>query len=229
MAATKNAVAGRAVQGRRWSMRPLVLLMVLTVAAFLLPRDRTGPVAEDQTAEEQTPEPLASGAPLLPTSDLIYRVPARLRPSCKQLDTGGIPVEAMECSDDLSRATYFRYADVVAMDAQFEHIVRPLRLPDRRGGCRAGRPSRDIWRYTHTREKEEGRMACFLIPPDIPATVITQPSARLLQVVVSNPSVGWGGHFERWTTMVPNPPPDQAAPTPPPGQAAPTPPPAVAG
>jgi hypothetical protein len=85
----------------------------------------------------------------------------------------------------------------------------PYDLPALSGGCRAGRPSVDIWRYTRTPDKIEGRMGCFLLPGDIPATVVTQPEQRLVSLVISNPSLGLAGHYDRWATLVPNLPTDR--------------------
>jgi hypothetical protein len=144
---------------------------------------------------------------LLPTSDLIYRVPAKFR-----FDTGDFPYETLDCTEGLTRALYTRYADVAAMEAHFDSIISNLNLPLRAGGCRAGIPSQDVWHYTHSESRPEGRMACFVMPPDVPVTVVTQPEQRLIALVVSNPIVGWQGHFQAWSQLVPNPPPDRQRP-----------------
>lgn len=224
MDTTKDVVAARPAARRAWPVRPLLLLLVLSIAAFLLPRDRGGPVVGEPGGEEAQPEPVpaATGPTLLPVSDFIYRVPARIRPSCRQVPVGDAPVEVLECHEDVTRATYLRYADPAQMDSVFDAIVVPMNLPQREGGCRAGIPARETWRYTHTRTQEEGRMACFFVGTDVPATVVTQPETRMLSIVISNPNIGWAGHFAKWQTMVPNPSPDEASPRPPaPGAPAP--------
>ena len=203
VALSRTAFARR----RNAGFRPVLLLVLLAALVFALPRDRGAGAGQrrEGAAADPEPAPAAPAPTLLPVSDLIYRVPAKIRESCTPVDTRGHPVEMLHCSDDLTRAFYLRYADVAALDAQFDAGIAPLNLPERPGGCREGQPSRETWRYTPTREIEQGRMACFIMPPDIPVTVLTQPQARLLTVVVSNPVLGWTGHFERWAAMVPQP------------------------
>ena len=206
MERTEEVLLSRPAFARRNAgFRPALLLLLLVMLAFVLPRDRNagaGGVSEQEAGE---PRNRVEGPTLLPVSDLVYRVPPSIRESCRPVDTGGQAVEMLHCTDDLTRAFYARYADVAALDAQFDAAIAPLNLPERPGGCRAGQPSRETWRYSPTRETEQGRMACYIVPPDIPVTVLTQPSARLLTVVVSNPILGWSGHFERWAALVPQP------------------------
>jgi hypothetical protein len=206
---TKALAPGGASTG----LRAGLLLLLLGAVAFLLPRDGTSgaqPAADDpDPAPTRAAGAATPGPSLLPTSDLIYRVPARIRESCIRLHEPGQPYETLECTEDLSRVQYRRYAEVADMDRQFDQVTYDL--PAISGGCRAGRPSVDIWRYSRTPDKIEGRMGCFLLPGDVPVTVVTQPEQRLLSIVISNPSLGLAGHYDRWATLVPNLPTDRQA------------------
>jgi hypothetical protein len=121
-------------------------------------------------------------------------------------------VEGLDCTEGLTRAIYTRYADIAELEAQFDSIISALNLPLRAGGCRAGIPSQDVWHYTHSESRPEGRLACFTLPPDVPVIVVTQPEQRLIAMVISNPAVGWQDHFQAWSQRVPNPPPDRQRP-----------------
>jgi len=214
-----NQVVVRPNGGRRAALRPLFLLVLLGLLAFVLPQGGIEGAAVPGDDPPADPEPEATQPALLPVTDLIYRVPVSLRPSCRPADNHGAPLEILSCSDDLTRAYYVRYADVAVLDNQFDQAIEPLNLPERPGGCRAGVASRENWYYSHARNRPEGRMACYFGPPDIPVTVITQPEARLLSIVISNPLLGWSGHWEKWRTMVPLPPPAPAGPGDPPAPA----------
>ncbi len=210
---TKDLAPVRSATGprRHTAMRAVVLILLLGGVAFLLPTDgRSGvgtPTARPVPSPTAVTESPADDVNLLPATDLIYRAPLRIRESCLPLEEPGQPFETIECTEDLSRVIYRRYANVADMDRQFDEVTTELQMVS--GGCRAGRPSIDIWRYSRSMDKVEGRMACFLIPPDVPATVVTQPEQRLLSLVVSNPILGLGGHFDRWATLVPNLPTDR--------------------
>jgi len=207
-----NQVGVQPDGGRRAALRPLFLLVLLGLLAFVLPQGgiEGAPVPGDESPAD--PESEVTQPTLLPVSDLIYRVPVSLRPSCLPLDNLGLPLEILSCSDDLTRVYFVRYADVAFMDEQFDQNIAPFALPERRGGCRAGVPSRENWYYSHAPNRPEGRMACYFLPPDVPATLVSQPEARLLSLVISNPLLGWSGHWEKWRTMVPLPPPEPAGP-----------------
>src|SRR5688572_4236019 len=81
-------------------VRALFLLVLLGLLAVGLPSDRRVPVsAPDRPAAR--PVPTATGSPLLPTSDLIYRVPAKFRSGCLPFDTGDFPYETLDCTEGL--------------------------------------------------------------------------------------------------------------------------------
>lgn len=208
MDGTQDLGIQRPLERRRGSGTRVVLLVWLLMAIALgLPGDRNTPEVASPAPTEEERTPNASDAPaLLPTSDLIYRVPAKYRQYCIPLDSGGLPYETLECSEGLSRAFYTRFVSVEAMDAHFDENIGSLNLPVREGGCKAGIPSQDTWRYTHSPDRPEGRMACFFLPENVPVTALTQPEQRLVAVVVSNPSLGMPGHHEAWAARVPNPP-----------------------
>ena len=208
MDGTQDLGIQRPLERRRGSGARIVLLIwVLAALALALPGDGVTPQIEPQAPTEAAPDPNASPAPaLLPTSDLIYRVPAKYRQYCIPMDNKGFAYETLECSEGLTRAFYTRYVTVAAMDAHFDEQIGHLNLPLRPGGCKAGFPSQDTWHYTHSADRPEGRMACFFLAENVPVTALTQPEQRLLAVVVSNPSLGMPGHHEAWSTRVPNPP-----------------------
>ncbi|CAN5824373.1 hypothetical protein BH23ACT12_BH23ACT12_00750 [soil metagenome] len=201
-----------AERGRGSTIR-ILLLVGLLAALTLVPADRRLPDAAPEGTEAQ-PIPPSPAPELLPTSDLIYRVPAAIRTTCVPFDHGDLPIETLECAEGLSRAFYTRYATVAAMDAHFDELTAPFNLPVIPGGCRAGIPSRDEWHYTHSPTRVEGRMACWLLPENAPVTMVTQPEQRLISVVISNPALGWPGHHLAWATRVPNPPSERQPPQP---------------
>lgn len=214
MDGTQDLGIQRPIERRHGSGTRIVLLIWLLGALILaLPGDRITPQLGPSDEPKADPGPDAAPAPtLLPASDLIYRVPAKYRPYCRPLDTKGLPYETLECSEGLSRAFYTRYATAAAMDALFDQQIGPLNLPVRPGGCKAGVPSQDTWRYTHSPERPEGRMACFFLAGNVPVTALTQPEQRLIAVVVSNPSLGMPEHHASWATRVPNPPTERQPP-----------------
>lgn len=196
-------------------LRIVVLIWVLSALALALPGDGAAPGLVAPATPDEAPAPDTSPAPtLLPTSDLIYRVPAKYRPSCVPMDTRGLPYEALDCTEGLSRAFYTRFATVAAMESHFDSQIVHLNLPVVPGGCKAGVPSQDTWHYTHSPDRPEGRMACFMLADNVPLTMLTQPEQRVFAVVVSNPSLGMTGHHEAWATRVPNPPSERQAPVP---------------
>jgi hypothetical protein len=210
---TKDLAPARSATGlrRHTALRAAVLILLLGWVAYLLPKDGRFRVVTPSprpspppTAVTETPSP---DVKLLPATDLIYRAPLRIRENCVPLEEPGQPFESIECTEGLSRVVYRRYANVADMDRQFDEVTG--HLPHISGGCRAGQPSLDIWRYSRSMDKVEGRMACFLIPPDVPATLVTQPEQRLLSIVISNPSLGLAGHYDRWAALVPNLPTDR--------------------
>lgn len=215
MDGTQDLGAQRPLERRRGSgVRVVLLVWLLFGLALGLPKDSMSPELDSPSPPGAEPGAAASpAATLLPTSDLVYRVPARYREYCVPVNTGPA-YEMLECSEGLSRAFYMRFPTVEAMDAHFNENIGPLNLPSISGGCRAGIPSQDTWRYTHSAERPEGRMACFLLPDNAPVTALTQPEQRLVSVVVSNPSLGMSGHHEAWSTRVPNPPTDRQPPQP---------------
>jgi hypothetical protein len=216
MDGTQDLAIQRPLERRRGSGTRVVLLIWLLMAIALgLPGDRAGPGVTSPAPAEDEPIPNASDAPaLFPTSDLLYRVPARYRQNCVPFANNGFPYESVECSEGLSRAYYTRFASVAAMDAHFDSQIGHLNLPLIPGGCKAGVPSQDTWHYTHSAERPEGRMACFMMADNVPITFLTQPEQRLVAVVISNPSLGWPGHHEAWANRVPNPPADRQPPGP---------------
>lgn len=188
------------------AFRAGLLILLLGALALLLPGDVGSPAPR----AAPSPEPsvaVEARARLLPTSDLIYRVPVRLRRSCVTLDEPGQAYETLECTEDLSRVQYRRYAKVEDMDRQFDQVT--YGLPTLPGGCKAGTSSVDIWRYSRSPDKTEGRMACFFLPENVPASVVTQPEQRVLSIVISNPSLGMIEHYDRWVRLVPNLPTDR--------------------
>lgn len=211
--ASEVALSGPAERRRRGSsFHALFLLVLLAALAVILPSDRRVPT-DDPAPPAARPVPTPTGPTLFPTSDLIYRVPAKFRAGCVPFNTGDFPYETLDCTEGLTRALYTRYNDVAGMEAFFDTLIAALNLPLQAGGCRAGVPSQGVWHYTHSPTRPEGRMACFLMPPEgVPVTVVTQPEQRLVAMVVSNPSVGWQEHFEAWSVRVPNPPPDRQRP-----------------
>lgn len=216
----RMAVGGAGEPGRSY-LRPAMLLMLLAALVFFVPRYPDAPPAALPEAEpelELEPPPAATGVPLLPATGLIYRVPVDLRPQCVPVGLEA-PVDALQCRDGATAAYYLRPDSVEVVNALFDQMVAPLELPVVSGGCRAGIPSQDQWRYTHSRSREEGRMACFLSPGEVPTTVITQPETRLLSIVVSEPPVAWSEHFASWSGMVPNPPSGRQPPRSQPGRA----------
>ena len=216
MDGTQDLGIQRPLERRRGSGARVVLLIWLLFALVLaLPGDSTSPELSSPAPPEA--EPIANASPgptLFPSSDLIYRVPARYRQHCVPVDSGGLPYAMLECTEGLTRAFYARFTTVEAMDAHFDQHIGPLNLPSRSGGCRAGIPSQDMWRYTHSADRSEGRMACFVMPDNTPVTVVTQPEQRLMSVVISNPSLSLPAHHEAWSTRVPNPPSDRQPPQP---------------
>lgn len=214
MDGTQQLGISRPAQARRGSAPRVLLLIALLASLAWVPGDRMSPPPAPPRSEAE-PRPTPTAPALLPSSDLIYRIPADIRQHCIPVDHGDLPFQTLECSEGLSRAFYTRYVTVEAMDRHFDDLVGPLNLPQISGGCRAGIPSRDEWHYTHSPDRQEGRMACFMLPDNAPATVVTQPEQRLLSLVISNPSLGWPGHHESWSKRVPNPPTDRQPPRPP--------------
>lgn len=218
METTENVGVRRPLTPGRGPAARILLLIGLLAALALVPAELGSP----RTASPPAPEAQASPAPkapqLVPVSDLIYRVPPRIRSTCVPVDSGTLPLESLDCSEGLSRAVYTRFASVAAMDAFFDQAIAPLNLPVISGGCRAGIPSLDEWHYTHSPGTIEGRMACWLLPDNAPFTVLTQPEQRLMSVVISNPVLGWPGHHQAWSVRVPNPPTDRQPPGPPAGE-----------
>lgn len=214
METTQNVGVQRPAPGRGGSAARILLLIGLLAALTLIPAELGSPRTAPPADSGAQPSPAPPAPELLPTSDLIYRVPPPIRSACVPLDQGDLPLESLDCSEGLSRAVYTRFASVAAMDAFFDEVVAPLNLGVIPGGCRAGIPSRDEWHYTHSPTREEGRMACWLIPENAPVTLLTQPEQRLVSVVISNPALGWPGHHQAWSTRVPNPPSERQPPQP---------------
>jgi hypothetical protein len=212
--ASEMALSPPAQTGRRGRpFRALFLLVLLAALAVALPSDRRAPIdSPPEPAARPAPTPTAS--PLLPSSDLFYRVPERIRSHCVPVASGGnAAYETLDCAEGLTRALYTRYADVADVEAYFEAIVATFSLPLREGACKFGVPSHGEWHYTHSPTRPEGRMACFVVAPEnIPVIVVTQPEQRIVAAVISNPSVGWEGNFDAWAKHVPNPPPDRQRP-----------------
>ncbi len=200
--------------------RAVVVFWLLGAMVLALPGDRRPPGWTSPNPPQRHPEPSPSApspsptvAPgeveLFPASDLIFRAPARLRPLCVPVDVGNVDFETLDCSEGPTRIFYVRYSSVEAMDRQFDESIAQFNLPAVVGTCEAGVPGQDSWHYSKTPNQVEGRMACFIAPPDVPTTVVTQPSQRLLSIVLSDPAVGLAGHYRNWSNAAPNPPIDE--------------------
>lgn len=187
--------------------RALLLLVLLGGVVFLLPSDR-GPDFPTPPAPTPTPSPTPTepaDSRLLPVSDLRFRAPPEIRESCRPIDIGEAPFEILDCFEGITRALYIRFASPEMMDGYFDSVISDLGLPEQPGGCEAGTPSLETWRYTHIAARAEGRMACFLDSEGAPTTMITQPARRLVATVISNPTVALVEHQAKWSTLVPNP------------------------
>ncbi len=120
---------------------------------------------------------------LVPQSDLIYRIPIKIRPSCVPWDSvveGEL--ETLLCRDQESGIFYSVFPTVETMDAAFDKwlsVAQPP-PPSESSGCAVGEAVVGTWRYARTPTTNEGRMFCYVSPVGNAWIVWSQTSTRIL-------------------------------------------------
>lgn len=154
---------------------------------------------------EVSPEP-SIAVSLAPVTELVYRVPTRIRESCSSVDNVGVEgeIETIACSEQSTWVFYSRFPTLEAMDSAYDRWVGVAAPPTDSLGCKAGEPIQGTWYYTNTPTSVEGRMFCYYAFGSVPWTIWTQPSTRILGYASSN-DLDLAAHHLRWQTLLPIP------------------------